>query len=664
MLKAIDMSFGILPLPTLFISILLFLSGALLSLVFSRNSRLSALFGFGLALAGCVFALVAGISALLGIGAETITLASIAGIGSLSISMDALSGFFASFIAFVGIATSIYSVSYVAEYAKKGYSVGRFGFLYNIFLLSMILVVAAQNALLFLILWEIMAMSSYFLVTYEHKEESVQSAGFVYLLIAHVGAVALTLMFFALASGAGSFDFSSFHAEAYSPLLASAIFILALIGFGSKCGIIPLHIWLPLAHPQAPSNISALMSGVMLKTAIYGLVRVLFGFLGVSEGAQLWWGVLVLAIGIVSSILGVLYSLLEHDIKRLLAFHSIENIGIIFIGIGAALLFSHAHLSALAALSLFAALYHTLNHALFKSLLFLGAGSIIHATHEKNIDELGGLAKYMPITAILFLTGAASIAAIPPLNGFASELLTFQALLGGVSPGAAVSHYISLALVVAVLALALTSALAVGAFIKAFGIPFLGQPRTSHVQKARESPNAMLFGMALLALACVAAGIFPSLLAQSSIGMLQSLDFGNTTAVSIAAAAIPNGMILLLLIAGSALLAWLLWTAGKDRRQHTGETWGCGYQDGTPRMEYSAAGFAMPVTRALNSLLDPLAKPTAYGSLLFDSLIYRPLSRVYLSVAPYSAIFNTGRLGDYLMYLIFTLALVLIYSLM
>lgn len=646
---------------TLSISIALFLSGALLSLVFASKSRLSSALGCIFALAGSFFALIAGASALLGAGSENLILASFNGIGSLAINIDPLSGFFVSFIAFVGIAVSIYSLSYIGEYARKGYSLGRFGFLYNIFLLSMILVVSAQNALLFLILWEIMALSSFFLVTYEHKEAGVRSAGFIYLLIAHVGAAALAIMFLALSSGSGSMDFASFHAESYSPFIASAIFMLALVGFGSKCGIIPLHIWLPLAHPQAPSNISALMSGVMLKTAIYGLVRVLFGFLGVSGGAELWWGLLILGLGMVSAVLGVLYSLLEHDIKRLLAYHSIENIGIIFIGLGAAVLFSHANLPALSALALFAALYHTLNHALFKSLLFLGAGSIIHATHERNIDEMGGLAKHMPITAILFFLGAASIAAIPPLNGFTSELLTFQALLGGVGK----AGFMPLALALAVLSLALTSALAVGAFVKAFGIPFLGSPRSKHHLKIRESPRTMLLGMALLALGCIAAGIFPQMLAFASSRLMGSMGFKDAANdILPVAGGIPNAAILVLLMAGSAMVAWVLWQVSRGRCNHVGETWGCGFPDATPRMQYSASGFAMPVTRALGALLDPLSKPAAYGPALFDNYVYAPVLRVYRSVAPYSAIFHTGQLGDYLMYLIVTLALVLIYAIL
>jgi len=404
---------------------------------------------------------------------------------------------------------------------------------------------------------------------------------------------------------------------------------------------------------------------VMLKTAIYGIVRVLFDFLGAADGAELWWGMLILALGIASSILGVLYSLLEHDIKRLLAYHSIENIGIIFIGIGAAVLFSSLHQPALAALALFAALYHTLNHALFKSLLFLGAGSIIHATHERNIDEMGGLAKFMPFTAVLFFLGAASIAAIPPLNGFASEMLTFQALLSGIEPGVQTFNFTSLALAITVLALALTSALAVGAFAKAFGIPFLGLPRSKHKERPHEAPKTMLIGMALLALGCIAAGIFPGQLAQAASGVLGSLNFtGAASAIVPAAYALPNGVVFIILIAGSALVFLLLGRAGKERHHHVGETWGCGFPNGTPRMQYSAAGFAMPVTKALDAWLNPVGRGETYGPALFDVYIYAPILGVFQSIAPHSAIFNTGRLNDYLMYLILTLAIVLAYALL
>jgi hydrogenase-4 component B len=362
-----------------------------------------------------------------------------------------------------------------------------------------------------------------------------------------------------------------------------------------------------------------------------------------------------------SAVLGVLYSLLEHDLKRLLAMHSIENIGIIFIGLGAAVLFSWAGIPELAALSLFAALYHTLNHALFKSLLFLGAGSIAYSTHERNIEELGGLAKFMPFTAVLFLIGSASIAAIPPLNGFVSEIFTFQALLGGIGT----STTISLIMLLAVLMLALTSALAVGAFVKAFGIPFLGMPRSAHASHAKEVPKMMLIGMGLLAFACIAAGVFPTVAAQASINLFNSLGVGVTAPVIMCAAeGLQTSMILLALIFGSIIVGGILWFVSNKKSNQVNSTWGCGMATATPHMQYTAAGFAMPVTRALGVWLNPLSKPAAYGSALFDYTIYSPMSYLFHRIAPYSAIFHTGKLRDYLMYLMITLALVLVYTLL
>ncbi len=636
-----------------------FLAGAFFSLLFSKSRKIS-VFGFTFALIGSILALLAGIGPFIGATSEIITLAQIGPLGSLSLSIDALSGFFVSIISIVGIAVSIYSFGYIDEYEKKGYNTGRFAFLYNIFLLSMIAVVTAQNALLFLVVWEAMALSSFFLVTYEHKEDKVKLAGFNYLLITHVGAVALTIMFLVLAGGSGSLDFSSFQTVAYSPMFANIIFILALIGFGSKCGIMPLHTWLPLAHPQAPSNVSAMMSGVMLKAGIYGIVRVLFGFLGImNAGTEMWWGVVLLILGMLSAVLGALYSLLENDLKRLLAMSSIENIGIIFIGLGAAVLFSWAHLPALAALSLFAALYHTFNHAMFKSLLFLGAGSIAYSTHTRNIQELGGLAKFMPVTAVLFFFGAASIAAIPPLNSFVSELLTFQALLGGIGASSSASLILSLA----VLFLALTSALAVGAFVKAFGIPFLGMPRSSHASKAKEVPKTMLAGMGLLAIICVLAGALPTVAASALSNVFSALQFTDSTSLIMSAAdGLQTSAMLFMLVLGSIIVGGIIWFIGIGRTHEVGDTWGCGFPAATPNMQYSAAGFSMPVTRALKTWLDPLSKSTAYGSALFDYLIYSPLVRIFHAVAPYSAIFHSGKLSDYLMYLVITLAIVLVYA--
>lgn len=619
--------------------------------------------GFGASLLGCVAALIAGITCIAGYATDY----GFAGgqLGNSLFGLDALSGFFAIIIALVGAAASIYSAPYAEEYEKKGYSSRRFAILFNAFILSMLLVVGAQNAVAFLIFWEAMALSSYFLVTFETRETAAEQAGFVYLLITHVGTAFLIVMFLLLAAGAGgSIDFSAFAAAKYAPVFCDAIFVLALVGFGTKAGVMPLHIWLPLAHPRAPSNVSALMSGVMLKIAIYGLVRVLFGFLGVAAGgAALWWGLVLLVLGAISSVMGVLYSLLEHDLKRLLAMHSIENIGIIFLGLGAAVLFSWANLPGLAALALFAALYHTLNHAIFKSLLFLGAGAIGYATHTYDVDELGGLIKKMPVTAVLFLIGAVSIAAIPPLNGFASEWMTFHALISGVGLGKVVMFSTAIAFVV----LALTSALALAAFTKAFGVPFLGAPRSEHATRAKEVPSAMLLGMGMLAAACVVAGILPGLVAFSLTPALKSLGFGNSLAnVDGAVASLPTGEIFAFLLATTIVVLLFLRILKSSARgaYTTGPTWDCGIPQANGRMQYSAKGFSMPIVRVFNWALDPLHKAESYGGKLFDAVLYQPLVRLFLWVSPWSMALQTGKLRHYVMYLMATLVCVLALAIM
>ncbi len=509
-----------------------------------------------------------------------------------------------------------------------------------------------------------MALSSFFLVTYEHKEQSAQDSGFVYLLMTHFGTAALIIMFLCLASGAGgSLDFAAFAKGTYTPFMQSLIFVLALIGFGMKAGIIPFHVWLPIAHPSAPSNISALMSGVMLKTAIYGLMLVLFRFLIVgSMSPPLWWGLLLLAIGALSSVMGVLYSLMEHDIKVLLAYHSIENIGIIFLGLGAAVIFTSANLPSLAALSLFAAIYHTLNHALFKSLLFMGAGAVAHSAHTRDIDDMGGLIKRMPLVALFFFIGAASIAAVPPLNGFVSEWLTFTSLLGGLNSSGIVVFAVS----AAVIALALTSAFALAAFVKAFGIAFLGAPRSEHARHAREAPASMYTGMGILALACIFAGIFPSIIARLIFPSLSSFGMAGAPSILAAADGIPTFGIFVILLASCAI-SLVLMRLLKSRFQtdsSTGPTWDCGIPVVDAHMQYSAKGFTMPIIRSFGSLVSPLGSAQGYGAKFFDFIIYAPITAVFLAVSPWSRKLQSGNLFHYILYLIVTLVAVLTYALM
>jgi hydrogenase-4 component B len=645
-------------------SAILFAAGMAFPIVFRKNASLARNIGVGAALFACIALFFAGALALFGYDIAPIVLASGTQIGSISYGVDALSGFFAALIGLVGVSISVYSFSYIAEYKEKGYSIQKFVFLFNLFLLSMAMVATAQNALAFLVFWEIMAISSYYLVSFEHKEESSKDAGFVYLLMTHFGTACLILMFLILSGGAGgSMDFSAFAHAGYAGVIADAIFVLALIGFGVKAGMMPFHVWLPIAHPQAPSNISALMSGVMLKTAIYGMIRVIFGFLlAGSVPSPMWWGILVLALGAVSALMGVLYSLMEHDLKILLAYHSIENIGIILIGIGAAMLFSSVGLPLVAAIALFAALFHTLNHALFKSLLFSGAGAVIHSTHTRNIDELGGLAKRMPVAALLFFVGAASIAALPPLNGFVSEWLTFVALLGGLGT----SGTVSLASAGAMIFLALTSAFAVAAFVKAFGITFLGTPRSSHVKDAADPPSSMLAGMAILAVACVLAGIFPGFIAQAAFPILSQFGMPGATGIPATAASLPTLGIFIALaaIGAAALLFTILLKKIFHGVQATGPTWDCGMQEGNGHMQYSAKGFTMPIIRAFDFLVSPLGKASASGHLLFEALIYSPLQRAFLLVSPWSRKLQTGNLIHYLLYLMVTLVAVISYAIL
>jgi len=418
--------------------------------------------------------------------------------GPLELAMDPLSAFFVFVISFLSLAASIFAVGYSREYQEKK-NVSLLGFLYHFFILSMVLVVTAKNIFYFLIFWELMSITSYFLVVYEHEKPAARKAGLIYFVMTHIGTAFITAAFILLYVHSGSFHFDSFGANA-SPLnfaWKNAIFLCALIGFGTKAGIIPLHIWLPEAHPQAPSHVSALMSGVMIKTAIYGLLRFLFNFLGTPFP---WWGGLILVFAALSTILGVLYALMEHDLKRLLAFHSIENIGIILLGIGMAVFFNATNQPIFASFALIAALYHTMNHAAFKGLLFLGAGAVISKAHTGNMEELGGLIKKMPWTAVCFLIGAVAISALPPLNGFVSEWLTFVSLLMGFKNGSA-----GIRLLTPVLAalLGFASALVATCFVKVFGITFLGTARSEHARQSSEVDFSMKLGMGMLAACCI-----------------------------------------------------------------------------------------------------------------------------------------------------------------
>jgi len=528
----------------------------------------------------------------------------------IALRLDGLSAVFLMVIGLVGCAASIYAFGYSAQYVGR-YSLRLLGVMFNLLLLELCVQVMADNALTFLVLWEAMSLTAYWLVLTEHDQRGTLRAGVWYLAMTHAGFAALIAMFLLLSGTDLTSSFASIRAGAASllPATRNAVFLLALFGFGTKAGIIPLHVWLPMAHPVAPSHVSAILSGVVIKMGIYGLVRVLLDLMG---GGPPWWGGVMLGAGAVSALLGVLFALMEHDLKRLLAYHSVENIGIILMGVGAGLMFHSYGLMTLAALGIISGLYHTINHATFKGLLFLGAGSVLHATGTRNMEEMGGLIKRMPHTALFFLVGSAAISALPPLNGFASEWLVFQSLLGGFNIP---TSEVAVVMPIAVGMLALTSGLAAACFVKAFGITFLAMPRSREAEHAHESPPSMLAGMALLALACVALGLAPFVVVPAlgrvvtGFGGLPdthavfTLNLSLVTANGFARLSPTLVALGLLVLLGLVPLVMLIFRV--NRRLRVSDSWGCGRVGQTPRMEYTATAFAEPLRRVFAELYRP-----------------------------------------------------------
>ena len=605
---------------------------------------------------------------------------------TFAIRLDPLAALFVLTISLVGLAASIYALGYMTEFYGRA-SIAVLGALFNGFLLSMTLVVIADNGFFFLIVWELMSLLSYFLVVTEHGKAEVRYAGLFYLIMTHVGTAFIILAFLIFFQGGGSFSFEAFrHPE--QPLsegMRTLVFLMVLIGFGTKAGIVPLHVWLPYAHPAAPSHISALMSGVMIKTAIYALVRVYFDFLGGQF--PWWWGFVVLVIGAVSALLGVMYALMEHDLKSLLAYHSVENIGIILLGIGAGMIFQTFGLTEFAALGLLAGLYHTINHAMFKALLFLGAGSLLYATHTRNMEEYGGLLRRMPWTGVFFLIGAVSISALPPTNGFVSEWLVFQSLfLSFHLP----TVLLKLMLPLAAAMLALTSVLALTCFAKAFGISFLALPRSSHARQAEEVPITMRIGMGMLAVVCVLLGLAPMVVVPmldrvvapfaglSIEGKVLALDGWALAPVNVEFSSLSPMALALLLIALSALGLLLAVAFGGLVKQRYYKTWGCGINL-TARMEYTATGFVQPIKRVFGAIYQPtvkleteLLKESRYFAKrrhfefhiepVFQKYLYDPVVAFFIGMAERLRVIQGGSLHLYLAYIFVALIVLLLFA--
>ncbi|MCC6177839.1 MAG: hydrogenase 4 subunit B [Chloroflexi bacterium] len=657
-----------------FLPVALYAIGACLALVFGRHGL--GLWGGHLAAAlGGLAGLAVSLRCLLSTEVDLLVLGAPVPFATLSFRLDALSAFFLLLISLVAMAAALYAPGYIAH----GHGSARgLGVALNGFLAAMVLVVLADSVLAFMLAWEAMALASFFLVVEDHHQAEARRAGLVYLVMTHVGGAFLLGAFLLLFAHAGSLNFDAMrHAAPTLPaMMRDLAFLAALVGFGTKAGLIPLHVWLPRAHPAAPSYASALMSGVMIKLAVYGLLRVGWGLAGPGPA---WWGGLVVAVGIVSAVLGVLYALAEHDLKRLLAFSSVENIGIVFVGVGAGLLLAALGQPALAAFALAAGLLHALNHAAFKGLLFLGAGAVLQAVHTRNLERMGGLIHRMPWTAGAFLVGAAAISAVPPLNGFASEWMTFQALLllGGQSAPVAIGGALAAAL------LALTGGLALFCFVKAFGVAFLGVARDPAASAAHEVSLPMRAGMVLLAASCVALGLVPSA-ALRVLDPVTGLLLGAAIPArgEVALSAPPNAsglyapMLVLLALIG---LGWVAWALGRALGGRVGvriaPPWVCGMAL-EPRMQYSAAALAKPIRIIFRALLRPYreveqqhdASPHFVSGVRFEAglepvyeiHLYQRALGVLLRGAHLVRTLQNGSLRTYLAYMFATLIVALL----
>jgi hydrogenase-4 component B len=517
--------------------------------------------------------------------------------------LDALSAFFLAVVDLGAMTASLFAIGY-GEHESAPERVVPF---FPAFLAGMTLVVLADDAFTFLLSWEFMSLTSWALVISHHRLPENVRAGYIYLLMASFGTLALLLAFGLLAGSDGLYTFAQMRTAHPAAATGALVLLLVLIGAGSKAGLVPLHAWLPLAHPAAPSHVSALMSGVMTKVAVYGFVRIVFDLAGTPSW---WWSIVILTVAGITTVMGVLYALMQHDLKRLLAYHTVENIGIIFIGLGLALAFKSQGMLFAAALALTAALLHVFNHSLFKSLLFFGAGAVLTTTGERDMEHLGGLIHRMPQTAFVFLIGCAAISALPPLNGFVSEWLTFQAIL--LSPQLPLWGLKLLVPAIGAL-LALSAALAAACFVKAYGITFLGRPRTRAAETAAETDWFSRIAMMVLASLCLLAGILPGLFIDA-LAPVSSFLIGKSMPAQIGAqwlSIVPIAesrssydglLVFLFMIASGTLAAFAIHRLASDRLRRA-PAWDCGYPDASVLTQYSATSFAQPIRRVFGTVV-------------------------------------------------------------
>ncbi len=656
-------------------SLALLAGSALLSLFLAsspRALRVNAVVGAG---AAALCGIVPALQVLLGGEPFGVSIPWHVPYASLSLRLDALSAFFLLPVLGLPALAALYGTGYLSpkEGVKRLHVHWMF---YQLLTLSMVLVLCARNAVLFLVAWEAMTLTSYFLVTFDDREEEGRRAGWIYLVAAHFGTAFLMVLFLALGTHAGSFEFEAWRETAPRVGNGGFLFAMALLGFGVKAGFVPLHLWLPEAHPAAPSHVSAVMSGVMIKTGIYGIVRFL-EFVGTPAPA---WGWALLAVGATSGILGVLFALAQHDLKRLLAYHSVENIGIIALGLGVGVLGITFRRPDLALLGFSGALLHVMNHALFKGLLFLGAGAVLRETGIRDMDRLGGLARMMPRTALFFLVGAIAISGLPPLNGFVSEFLIYLASFRGIAEGSVVS---AMAGAVVIVSLAFIGGLAAACFTKAFGSVFLGEPRVVLPDKPQEPPRSMLLPMSILAASCFFIGLLPGLVLPLLKPVVKQVLGGGPFISVLADGTLGEAALLLWVWTCLAFLLvlgiFILYRAKAHdlRRQGIDEagTWDCGYASPTSRMQYTASSFAENFTTLCAGVLRTRVHRRAPMSLFpkdasfhsetpdpFLDALYRPLIHVVEEFRNRWKTFQQGRIQVYLLYIAVTLLILLVWG--
>lgn len=645
-----------------------------LSFLARGSSRASNWIGAGGAVLGCLVGLVPAFAALWTGNVDSFRCAWNIPFGSFSVRLDALSALFLVPIFILCGLAALYGGQYMEAYRGRK-NLGSFWFFFNLLAASMAMVSIAANGMLFLISWEVMALASFFLVTFENEKESVRRAGWIYLAATHLGTAFLLVLFLMLGekAGGGTLDFDQFLlARVHMAPVADILFVLAVVGFGAKAGFIPFHVWLPEAHPAAPSHVSAVMSGVMIKTGIYGLLRTLT-FLGTPAP---WWGWLLIGIGLVSGILGVLFALAQHDLKRLLAYHSVENIGIIALGLGLGVLGMATNSPSLVVLGFGGGMLHVINHALFKGLLFLGAGSVLHATGTLEIDILGGLIKRMPWTAATFLIGAVAICGLPPLNGFISEFLIYVGAfraVGSPALGAAGAGVIA--------GLALIGGLAAACFTKAFGIVFLGEPRSDEAAHGHEVGWAMRVSMLFLAAGCAAIGAFAPLAAGLAARAAAVVSRFSPADVQAQLSPALGPLSSVVLVAGLFVLAVVLLVvvrrgALSGRSVEESGTWDCGYARPSATMQYTASSFAQPLTTMFEAFLRPRVKGEKPEGLfpvrgafhsetedVFSRNLYRPIFLGVERLALRLRFLQAGRVQFYILYIALTLFILLIWNL-